>query len=236
MKNLIIIFLFLLPLIVVAQDSGKVRYKEVVQIEIPEEMKNNPQHAEVLAKLPEAAISEKELIFYEGKSIYRNIEGHENPHFDIPDSHYFLDLEADESIHMMDFFGNHFLISGRHQEIVWKLTEREKTINGYRCLEAVAGDSADLITVWFAPEIKTSAAPMFLIGLPGLMMEATMKNGTMTLMAEEITLGNIVESDIVKPSKGKLVTNDEFLDVVKKRNQGIVEEEHTKEGTVLYVD
>ncbi|MGK0388155.1 MAG: hypothetical protein ACI94Y_000883 [Maribacter sp.] len=66
-------------------------------------MKNNPQYAEILANLPEAAISEKELIFYEGKSIYRNIEGNENPSFDILDSHYFLDLEADESLHMMVF-------------------------------------------------------------------------------------------------------------------------------------
>lgn len=236
MKNLIVLSLFFLPLIIIAQNSGRIIYKEIVQIEIPEEIKNNPEYQDVLSNLPEAAITEKELLFYERKSIYKNIEGHENPLFDIPDSHYFLDLEADESLHMMDFFGDDFLISGRHQEIVWKLTEREKRINGYLCLEAVAGDSTDLITAWFAPEISTSAAPMFLIGLSGLIMEATMKNGTMTLMATDIMLGNIEEVDIVKPSKGRNVTNDEFLEIVNTRNEGIEKEKYVEEGTVLYVD
>ena len=65
------------------------------------------------------------------------------------------------------------------------------------------------VTVWFTPEIPVSHGPENYFGLPGLILEV--QNQGRTLICEKIELNPSADPVvIVKPSKGKEITKEEF--------------------------
>ncbi len=65
------------------------------------------------------------------------------------------------------------------------------------------------VTVWFTPEIPVSHGPENYFGLPGLILEV--QNQGRTIICEKIELNPSADPVvIVKPSKGKEITKEEF--------------------------
>lgn len=64
-------------------------------------------------------------------------------------------------------------------EIDWELTGEAKEIGGYACRSAECDFRGRHWSVWYSPEIKISAGPYKLMGLPGLILEAHSRDGEM---------------------------------------------------------
>lgn len=233
MKNLILFLFLSFPILIFAQtsNSGKILYKEVIKVDLPDKVKDDPKNQAWISKMPKTRESDRELLYHEEKSLYKNIKKEKAPnerkymyHYEEPDNHYYMDAEADESIHLTDFFGKTFRVTGEHKERKWKITKNQKMIKDYLCFEATAGDTTDQVTVWFTPQIRTTAAPMYLNGLPGLILEVSMDEGKFTLSASEITLGETKDEDIIKPAKGKKMTKEKYEAMVEKKTEEMKEQ------------
>lgn len=94
----------------------------------------------------------------------------------------------------------------------WKITKEQKQIGKYLCFKAIKKcepcDTAD--EVWFTPEISVPFGPLGYSGLPGLILEVKKKLFTLSLTS--ITF-NTNDVEIMKPSKGKIVTIDEYKEI-----------------------
>lgn len=119
-------------------------------------------------------------------------------------------------------FGKTFIIKSGLDDITWSLTTETKEIEGYTCYKATANlynkdqNNKDLkfdLTAWYAKELSFNVGPYESSGLPGLVLEFS--NGKLVFVATKIELSKkplVIE----KPSKGKIITKDEFNQIGKK--------------------
>lgn len=62
-------------------------------------------------------------------------------------------------------------------EIEWEISDSTKTVLGHDCVMATANYHGRDWTAWFAPDIPLQEGPWKLIGLPGLILEASESTG-----------------------------------------------------------
>jgi GLPGLI family protein len=121
---------------------------------------------------------------------------------------YYQNIAQNESIHQVKISGGIFLIKDSFLTD-WEITQDQKMIGKYLCFRAIkqckSCNTAD--EVWFTPEIAIPFGPLGYSGLPGLILEVKKKTITLRLASIDFKPKNIV---IKKPSKGKIVTKDEY--------------------------
>lgn len=134
------------------------------------------------------------------------------------DSDYFFDGLTNNYIEQKIFLDNYFIVNKKQKDFKWELVNETKEILGYTCYKAVskeikniAGKDKTFYTIaWYAPELKYQIGPQDFGGLNGLILELTDKKRkyycTEILSPEKMPLF-ILE----KPTKGKVVTEEEFL-------------------------
>ncbi len=236
MKKYNYLFLLLMfPLFSWSQSSGIITYEQEITFEIPESMKDKPEMQSIITQMPKSMKSKRELLFTDKEHILRNVieeeatnEGGGNGmffNFKRPDEQFYYNLETDENIHMQDFFRKTFLITDEAKKREWKMTKEQDVIMDYLCFKAVTGDSTDRVVAWFTPQIPTKAAPGFLHGLPGMILKASFgEEGNVTLTATDVKLEELEDDAIVKPTKGKKVTSEEYKEIVKKKTEEMREQ------------
>jgi GLPGLI family protein len=77
------------------------------------------------------------------------------------------------------------------------------------------------ITAWYAPEIPVNQGPENYWGLPGLILEVT--DGRTSILCSKVIMNTKEKADIKAPTKGKVVTQAEYDDVVLKKMQEMQE-------------
>jgi len=175
------------------------------------------------------------------------IHGHEalfEPEFDLPtkkklgytydraaklaehDKIYYYNGKTGQSF-FQSFWSKHYLVSVDRPE--WTYTDETKKIGGYNCKKAVLSTKFDKIKgleyvapveAWFTPEIQTGGIGIqYLHGLPGLMLEVTsyFDEGTITFTATSIDLNLERNISIEKPRAEKLISQTEYVEMIKKR-------------------
>lgn len=234
------IFLFLmgcLPAFLTAQaNSGQVTYQETVKlnIELPEE------HKGMIQGLPTSQFFSKTLYFNETESLYKNTpeketEGDitisqesEGMNFKMvmkrPEESYYTNSAEARTVFAREFFGRDFLIVGVLPEHAWKLTSQQKTILDYVCQKATFQDSTRQVEAWFSIQIPASFGPDTFSQLPGLVLEVNINNGERTIVAQEVTLGELEKGAIEIPKKGKEVTQEEFDQIEAEKMKELEEE------------
>ena len=70
-----------------------------------------------------------------------------------------------------------------------------------------------LITAWYTPQIPVNQGPGDYWGLPGLILE--INSGRTTVLCTKIEINPTDKVQIKAPSKGKVVTKDEYAEIVK---------------------
>jgi len=146
-----------------------------------------------------------------------------------------------------EFFGKNFLVKDTLTTYMWKFDTISKKIGNYTCLRATTeitvndADSRNLsfldnpnnenkhnqskaktikttkiiVTAWYCPDIPISQGPDVYWGLPGLIFE--INDGKTTILCSKITLNTKENLNIKPETKGKVVTQKEFDEIVVKK-------------------
>jgi len=134
------------------------------------------------------------------------------------DHSYFFDIATNNYIEQRLFLDNYFIVNKKQKDFKWELYNETKEILGYTCYKAVStevklikGENKTFYTIaWYAPALKYQIGPQDFGGLDGLILELTDKKRkyycTEILSPEKMPMF-ILE----KPTKGKVVTEEEFL-------------------------
>ncbi len=110
----------------------------------------------------------------------------------------------------------------------WKIHNDLKEVAGHVCMNATWEDTLkkQVITVWFALDIPQSGGPERLCGLPGLILEADVNDGALTIVADKIELQKMTaELQMPHKIKGKKIKEAAYNDLLKKHIQEKIKNE-----------
>ena len=251
MKKKLLLFFLINVLLQNAQNvQGIVEYQykksmKDMQIKmegVGKEAENEMQ--EVLKK----AFEKKMILDFNGlESLYGEEEKLETPTFQTgiqmrmsggPTSKKYKNIQTNEHIEEVDFFGKAFLLKDTLTKPQWTITQESKQIGNYMCIKAtylklvpeevkkrfkeineknkdnttnfmVMPEPKDTeIVAWFTPEIPLGHGPDIYFGLPGLILEV--QAGNDMFLASKVTVNPKDKVKIKKPKKGEVVTADEL--------------------------
>lgn len=86
---------------------------------------------------------------------------------------YYADPAGQVLKQLIDLVGQRYLINDTYPVIDWQLTDSTKTIGGYAAQQATGTFKGRHYTVWFTTEVPFQTGPWKLLGLPGLVLEAS---------------------------------------------------------------
>lgn len=238
MKLQLLVIILALPLIIFSQsDQGKIIYDETVKmnIELPEEFKD-----QLVGIIPDVRTTKKVLLFNTNESIYKDYEGqdentvvetgseesgiHMKMIIEKADNQLYKNFSDELIYEKQDFFGRDFLIMEDFEALQWKLISEQKEILGYSCQKAIHEKDEMIAEAWYTPQIPLSNGPMHFGQLPGMILELSIDGGETLLVATDILLGQIEDTNIEKPKKGKKVSREEFDEIVKQKTKEMEEE------------
>ncbi len=233
----LIVFLICLPCLLSAQKSGKITYDMTIKVEIPDRVPK-----EFRDRIPKEQKLTKELYFSDQVSTYKtgemeaadeaNVEGGgRGRRFRMRfgggggQGQTYKDLTSNVMIDKRDLMGKDFRINSDVSKYEWKVTGQKKQILEYLAMEAttMANDTV-AVSAWFTPQIPISNGPSIYQGLPGMILEMNIDNGREVLVASTVALGPIDDALIEKPSKGKVVTKEEFNEIRKEKMEEMREQ------------
>ncbi len=220
MKNWYLFILALCPFISMAQKtSGEIKFQESIKLNI-----DLPEGNEALKKnIPPSQNFSKVLLFNESESYYKDDGANEDLEINHeengnemqivmkkPENNVYTDQKNNSLIQSTEFFGKYFLITGDLKSKKWKLTGEQKQILDYTCQKAVLMDTAQQVVAWFTSQIPVHGGPNGYCNLPGMILRVEAENGNRTITATKVNFKPVKNDEIVKPSKGKKVTSEEF--------------------------
>lgn len=130
----------------------------------------------------------------------------------------YINNKSSKFVNKIDFYGKTFLIKDTLAPLVWSIIESEtKQINGYLCRKAKAITNEINIIAWYAELIPVSSGPDFYFGLPGLILE--IETDILKYICTYIEFKNV---NIQEPSKGKIVSKNEFEKIRKDKEYEII--------------
>ncbi len=139
------------------------------------------------------------------------------------DSKFYVNTVENQIIEQKEFLGQLLLIKSSTLDLEWTFTKKTKVIGDYLCYQAIAKrensgplkeeDKFSNYIAWYCPELSFKFGPYEVTGLPGLVLEFS--NERTTYYASKIEF-NDSDIEIEKPSKGKVVTKYEYLNIGQK--------------------
>jgi GLPGLI family protein len=160
----------------------------------------------------------------------------------------YKNLKEKRNTNMRETFSKLFLVKGGLKEHEWTLESDTKNIGEYTCFKAImtreveevkSGFTIDkdedshekedkeapmktiTITAWYTPQIPVSAGPAGYHGLPGLILETN--DGSQTIICSKIIINPKKSNEIIEPTKGKEVTQEEFDAILIKKMKDMQE-------------
>jgi GLPGLI family protein len=212
--------------------SGRIIFEEKIKLEISFE-----GDAALADMLPKERKSEKELLFSDGFTLFREsrstdedmtLEHSEGVSIRMVGSGQnivFTDVANRKVTEKRDFMNRIFIVERDLPVRKWKITANNKNLLGYNCLEALSTDTAGMVTrVWFSPEFGAQGGPAMFGDLPGMVLEADINDGRRTFLAKAVE-PLLKEEKLEKPTDGKRVTEEEYEAIVaeKLKEMGIEE-------------
>ena len=224
--------------------SGSVIYEQIVQLDIQLEG-DAAQYADLL---PKERKSEKILHFSEEAALFENHHS-ENPEEALdmhqegtvmvkmaePDNKTFTDLKEGEQIEQKEFMSRMFLIKSELSTGEWKLSGKQKMILDYPCQQAIKAGEEQEVVAWFAPAIAVSAGPGRFGNLPGLVLEVNIDEGQQVIVAKSVELKVVDKAILKKPTKGKEVTEEEYLAIVEEKMKEMGAEGEVEGGHAVVI-
>ncbi|UMB60587.1 GLPGLI family protein [Lutibacter sp. A80] len=142
------------------------------------------------------------------------------------DDVYYKNIQSGEKLVQKESFGELFIIKYDLNNIKWKLINKTKTIKNYECFMATTtkivknskGVFEKPVIAWYSPDIPLNYGPKGYGGLPGLILE--LHEDKLMYYVTKIKLNPIGTIEIIKPEKGKTLTENEFELKIKEMSSG----------------
>lgn len=128
------------------------------------------------------------------------------------------DFRTNRVFDIMTLLGKNYVIEDSLYAPEWKIMNDMKEVAGHVCMNASWNDTLKQqhILVWFALDMPVPAGPERLSGLPGIILEADINDGALTITANRIQLKKLEnELDLPKKIKGKHITEEEYQAKIK---------------------
>ena len=147
-----------------------------------------------------------------------------------------------------ELMGKVFLIRDNLVAYDWELMGETKNIGNYTCYKAkfeieeediqinmIDGEVKEekvtkkrTLVAWYTPEVPISNGPSNYGGLPGLILEVN--DGNQTFVCSEIVLNPKEVKEIKEPTKGKVVTRDEFSKISFEKTKEMMNRYRSRDG------
>ncbi|MEA5425705.1 GLPGLI family protein [Arcicella lustrica] len=141
---------------------------------------------------------------------------------------------------MLDVFeilGKTYIIEDSLQTPNWKILNDIKEVAGHICMKAMIEDTLkkQKIIAWFAQDIPSNAGPERLWGLPGLILELDINDGTVLIQASKIESKKLTQ-ELAPPKKlkGKKMNESAYQEMLKKIIQEKIKEERNPFWFIRY--
>ncbi len=134
----------------------------------------------------------------------------------------YKDQLQNKMVNQASIFFRNFLIKGELHKFNWAITEEKKLIGKYMCIKATTATpmvSAQSVSAWYTEEIAINDGPREYWGLPGMILqiESTNENGEVHITTATSILFHNSFVEISPPTKGKVVTPEEYQKIVKQK-------------------
>ena len=243
MKQLLFIAFLIFQSLSFAQvTEGVIEYTEEVKNPHAERIRERLESRGMKVDIPDVNTSSMNLYFNSNESIYKKNESKESK-YDGPQrgggmrmrfffgrggrinaNGYYRNLEEKKRLQEEEILGKQFLISDDERVYEWKITGRKELIGRYEVMEAVSITEKDTIQAWFTPQIPVPTGPAEFSQLPGVILRVDINQGKRVIYANTIELRELTEEEKVeKPSKGKKVSQEEFIAIREEKMQELKE-------------
>lgn len=222
--------------------SGEIHFTEITYVKKFmnwDEM--SPERAKRMKEfMPDSVTSDMMLLFEKDEMIYKPAKkveqaeygehGGRGRHIKMmmgggSNTETYQSISQDTMIQFKESMGKKFLIKDGRREWKWKMTGERKKVLGYSCMEArhiIAEDTtsdtkADTVSAWFTMQIPVSAGPGEYHGLPGMILEVERMGGKHVVLASYVGMREIKKAEIEEPTQGKVVTQEEYDEIMRKK-------------------
>ena len=164
---------------------------------------------------------------------------------------YYKNIQEKRFVNQTEIMGKLFLVKDKLPEYPWKLSSETKHIGNYTCYKATYskevenknitfkdGDSVESIkketivtTAWYTPQIPVNNGPGTYQGLPGLILE--INDGKKVFVCTEIILNSSEKTNILEPTKWKIVSQNKFIKIQKEKSDELMEKFKGRNGLDL---
>lgn len=148
----------------------------------------------------------------------------------------------------VDLMGKVFLVKDELVKYDWKLTGEKKNIGNYTCYKAtyereveniemkmVNGEAKEVekkemrtTVAWYTTDVPVSNGPDNYWGLPGLILE--IQDGDQLIVCTEIVINPSDRKEIEAPTKGKVVSREQFEKISRKKSKEMMERFRSRRG------
>lgn len=242
MKKLLAVVLLATSLFSTAQEKVVVEYEFYNVFDLSKE--TNPKMLEIYKNSNEKR-SYFELITTNEESIYKKIERIDNSQgksgatisFGGAGDDFYKNLKDNESLTFMDYNGLKLIIKDSLKVQPWVIQKEKDKFLGYEVKKATYKEKNTTFTAWYAPKLAIKNGPIEFGGLPGLILKLEISVSSERGENKRIYHAREIRIDpkakIEKPTKGKIVSEKEFSQIIEEENRKYDEMENNKVETKI---
>lgn len=240
MRHLLLTICVLSATLITAQVSGTIEYKMDIKMDFSGEGFEALEGIDLSDMLPESTSSYKTLNFDGPVTTYTNSGKTESEDTTMEsddgsiqmvfqtsedESILHLDHKTKKSTEQTSFMGKTFLITQDLEAPKWKITNEKVKYLDYECTKAITEGEIDKegnpkeVIAWFTMQIPASVGPDSYYGLPGAILMLSIDGEKTQIRATEVSLTKPDTKSLEKPTKGKKVTAEEYVELIRVRTE-----------------
>jgi GLPGLI family protein len=149
-----------------------------------------------------------------------------------PAGNFYTNLKDKYSLFSIDLNGKKLIVKDSLKALNWNLTKEKDKILGYEVKKAIYHKDKFSVEAWYAPSLNFKNGPNKYYGLPGIILKVIetveSKDGYQKQIytATEVKIDNTAKIEI--PTKGKIVTQEEFYKIIDDMNKKFEEISNNK--------
>ncbi|SFC37634.1 GLPGLI family protein [Flexibacter flexilis DSM 6793] len=147
------------------------------------------------------------------------------------------DFEKNTLTDLVEIASKKYVVQDTLSPQKWKVLNDLKEVAGHICMKAFKEDTVkkQKIVAWFAQDIPVSVGPERSYGLPGMILELDLNDGTVVITASRIETKKLTnELDLPKKRKGTVLTEAGYQQTLSKFIKEKIKEERNPYWMVRY--